>query len=62
MIGQVLAKEGETVALISQDTEGRMIASENVQEVPKGHVAIRAGNGKDIVFVQIDELIGRIQK
>ena len=62
VIGQLMAKEGETVGLISQDTQGRMIASENVQEVPAGHVAIRAGNGNDIVFIRIDELIGRIQK
>lgn len=61
VIGQVLAKEGDMVGLISQDTTGRMIASENVQEVPKGHVAVKAANGKDVVFVKIEELIGKIQ-
>lgn len=60
-IGQVLAKEGDMVGQISQDSTGRMIASQNVQEVPRGHLAIKAGNGKDIVFVKIDELIGKIQ-
>ena len=50
------------VGLISQDTAGRMIASENVQEVPKGHLAVKAANGKDIMFIKIEELIGKIQK
>jgi hypothetical protein len=62
VIGQVLAKEGDMIGLIAQDTEGRTIASENVQEVPKGHLAVKAANGKDIVFIKIDELIGKIQK
>lgn len=61
-IGQVLAKEGDFVGQIAQDDKGRMIASENIQEVPKGHLAVKAANGKDIVFVQIEELIGKIQK
>lgn len=61
IIGQVLAKEGDMVGQISQDSKGRMIASENVQEVPKGHLAVKAANGKDIVFIQIEELIGKIQ-
>lgn len=62
IIGQVLAQEGDMVGQIGQDDKGRMIASENVQEVPRGHVAVRAGNGKDISFVKIQELIGKIQK
>lgn len=62
VIGQVLAKEGDMVGLISQDTAGRMIASEQVQEVPRGHVAVKSSNGKDIMFIKIDELIGKIQK
>lgn len=62
VIGQILATEGDMVGEIAQDRNGRMIASENVQEVPAGHVAVKAGNGKDIVFVQIHELIGKIQK
>lgn len=61
-IGQVLAKEGDMVGEVKRDTEGRSIASENVQEVPRGHVALKAANGKDIVFVKIEDLIGRIQK
>lgn len=61
-IGQVLAQEGDMVGVVSQDTTGRMIASENVQEVPRGHLAVRATNGKDIMFVKIGDLIGRIQK
>lgn len=62
VIGQVLAKEGDMVGLISQDTAGRMIASEQVQEVPKGHLAVKSSNGKDIMFIKIEELIGKIQK
>lgn len=61
-IGQVLAKEGDMVGEVSHDKRGRMIASENLQEVPRGHVAVRASNGKDIVFVRIQDLIGKIQK
>lgn len=61
VIGQVLAKEGDMVGLISQDTKGRMMASENVQEVPKGHLAVKAANGKDVVIVKVEELIGKIQ-
>ena len=61
IIGQILAKEGDMVGQIAQDNQGRMIASENVQEVPHGHVAVKAANGKDIVFVRIQELIGKIQ-
>ena len=62
IIGQILAKEGDMVGQIGQDKNGRMIASENVQEVPAGHVAVKAANGKDIIFVRIQELIGKIQK
>ena len=62
VIGQVLAKEGDMVGQISQDRSGRMIASENVQEVPRGHLAVKAANGKDIMFIKIEELIGKIQK
>ncbi len=60
-IGQVLAVEGDMVAQVSQDRRGRMIASENVQEVPRGHVAIKVANGQDVVLVKIEELIGKIQ-
>lgn len=61
-IGQVMAMAGDTVGEIIQDKQGRMIASENLQLVPMGHVALKASNGKDIVFVRIDDLIGKIQK
>jgi hypothetical protein len=61
VIGQVLAKEGDMVGQIAQDNKGRMIASENVQEVPQGHLAVKAANGKDIKFIKIEELIGKIQ-
>lgn len=61
IIGQVLAKEGDMVGQLGHDTKGRMIASENVQEVPRGHLAVKASNGKDIVFIKIDDLIGKIQ-
>lgn len=62
VIGQVLAKEGDMVGQVAHDRTGRSIASENVLEVPRGHVAVRAANGKDIMFVKIEELIGRVQK
>ncbi len=61
-IGQLLAKEGEKVGQIAEDQQGRTIASENVHEVPAGHVAVKSANGKDIVFVRMSELVGRIQK
>lgn len=62
LIGQILAKEGDMVGEVAQDRGGRTIASENIQEVPKGHVAIKSSNGKDILFIKIGELIGKIQK
>ena len=62
IIGQVMAIQGDMVGQISQDRKGRIIASENIQEVPKGHVAIKLANQKDIVMVKLDELIGKIQK
>lgn len=61
-VGQVMAKEGELVGEVSQDKTGRMIASTNVQEVPVGHLAVKSSNGKDIIFIRIDDLIGKIQK
>lgn len=61
IVGQVMAREGDVVGEVSKDTSGRMIASQNIQEVPKGHIALRASNGKDILFVKIEELIGKIQ-
>ncbi len=61
-VGQVIAKEGEMVGQVSLDTKGRSIASENVHEVPVGYLAIKTANGKDIVFVRISDLVGKIQK
>lgn len=61
-IGQVFAKEGEKVGQLSEDAHGRTIASENIHVVPSGHVAVKAANGKDIIFVRMSELVGRIQK
>jgi hypothetical protein len=62
IIGQVLAKEGEMVGQVAQDKSGRSIASENIHEVPTGHIAVKTATGKDIVFVRISDLIGKIQK
>ena len=61
-VGQIMATEGDMVGIISQDTKGRVIASENVQEVPKGHIAIRLANNREILMVKLGELIGKIQK
>jgi hypothetical protein len=61
-VGQVIAKEGEMVGQVSLDTKGRSIASENVHEVPAGYLAIKTANGKDVVFVRISDLVGKIQK
>lgn len=59
-IGQVMAREGEFVGEVAHDKSGRNIASENVQEVPAGHIAVRASNGKDLIFVKASELTGKI--
>lgn len=61
-LGQIMATEGDMVGQISQDTKGRIIASENIQEVPKGHIAIKLANHKEIVMVKVGDLIGKIQK
>jgi hypothetical protein len=61
-IGQIVAKGGDMVGEISQDKTGRMIASENIQEVPAGYVAIKSANGSDIVFIRSQELIGKIRR
>jgi hypothetical protein len=57
-----MASEGDMVGKISEDKTGRIIASENIQEVPKGHIAIKLPNQQEIVMVKLGELIGRIQK
>lgn len=61
-VGQIMALEGDMVGQFSQDRTGRIIASESVQDVPNGHVAIKLANQKDLVMVKLDELIGKIQK
>lgn len=61
VIGQVIAKEGEMVGEVSQDRQGRVIASENIHEVPPQHLAVMADNGKDIMFVKISDLVGKVQ-
>jgi hypothetical protein len=61
-LGQIMATEGDMVGKIAQDKKGRIIASENIQEVPKGHIAIKLANQQEIVMVKLSELIGKIQK
>lgn len=60
-LGQIMAKEGEFVGEVAQDKTGRTIASDNVQEVPPGHVAVRSSNEKDIIFVKMSEITGKIR-
>jgi hypothetical protein len=57
-----MAKEGDMVGQISEDSKGRTIASENIQEVPRGHLAVKMAKNPGIVMVKLDELIGKIQK
>ncbi len=61
-IGQMMASEGDMVGQIAQDKRGRIIASENIQEVPKGHVAIKLANQQEIIMIKLSDLIGKIQK
>lgn len=61
-LGQIMATEGDMVGQISADTKGRVIASENIQEVPKGHIAIKLANQKEVLMVRVGDLIGKIQK
>lgn len=61
-LGQIMATEGDMVGKIAQDKKGRIIASENIQEVPKGHIAIKLANQQEIMMVKLSELIGKIQK
>jgi hypothetical protein len=61
-VGQIMATQGDMVGQISEDQTGRMIASENIAEVPSGHVAIKLANSKEILMVKVDDLIGKIQK
>jgi hypothetical protein len=61
-IGQIMATEGDMVGQLTSDKKGRMIASENIQEVPKGHIAVKLANQKEMLIIKIDDLIGKIQK
>ena len=61
-LGQIMATEGDMVGKIAQDKKGRIIASEDILEVPKGHIAIKLANQQEIVMVKLTELIGKIQK
>lgn len=59
-IGQVMARGGDFVGEVSSDRSGRNIASDNVQEVPAGHVAVKVANG-EIAFVKLTEITGKIR-
>lgn len=59
-IGQVMARGGEFVGEVSSDRSGRNIASDNVQEVPAGHVAVKVANG-EIAFIKLTEITGKIR-
>ncbi len=61
-IAQIIAKEGEPVGEVLQDTKGRTIASVSVQEVPKGHVAVKPSNSKEIIFIRLVDIIGKLEK
>ncbi len=61
-VGQIMATEGDMIGQISQDKRGRTVASENIQEVPKGYIAVKLANQKDMALVKVDELIGKLQK
>ena len=61
-LGKVLAVQGETIAFTQEDGIGRSIASETMQEVPKGSVAIKTNEAENqIVIVEMHELIGRVK-
>jgi hypothetical protein len=59
-IGQVMARGGDFVGEVSSDRSGRNIASDNVQEVPAGHVAVKVANG-EIAFIKLTEITGKIR-
>ncbi len=61
VIGQVLATEGELVGEIQSHKLSREPSSENIQEVPHDHIAVKSSDGKKITFVKIQDLIGKIQ-
>jgi|GEM_PF-1190571 len=61
LVGQVLAKSGETIGQIKRDQEGRMMASSNLTVVPDGYFAVQSLDGKKIDFIKESELIGKVQ-
>lgn len=61
MVGQVMAKQGDMVGKVSKDSIGRTIASENVQEVPAGHFAVKMPGKNEIILVKMNEVIGKVQ-
>ena len=61
-IGQIVAREGDPSGEVVQDTKGRTIASVSVQEVPQDHVAVKPANSKEIIFIKIVDIIGKLQK
>ncbi len=61
VIGQVLATEGELVGELKSDAPSRVPSSQNIQEVPQNHIAVKSPDGRNITFVKIQELIGKIQ-
>jgi len=61
-LGQVMAKPGEFVGEFLLDGQGRGLANENVQRVPINHLAVRSGDGANLSFIKMDDLIGKINK
>lgn len=59
-IGQIVARGGDFVGEVSSDRSGRNIASDNVQEVPAGHVAVKVASG-EMAFVKLTEITGKIR-
>jgi hypothetical protein len=62
VFGQVIAKAGETVGEVVQDSRGRTIASVSQNEVPDNHLAVKSANGKDILFIEPKDIIGKLKK
>jgi hypothetical protein len=61
VFGQVMARQGDIVGKVSKDSVGRTIASENIQEVPDGHFAIKIPGKNEIILVKMSEVIGKVQ-
>lgn len=61
-VGEIMAKQGDYVGQFYENKNGRKIASENIQEVPVGHVAVRSKNGQELIYIKMSELIGKIKK